>query len=122
MMAMSPMQGNAQNQTNDSLRQDRNSVEALTKQYNKTYTVKELMQMFPQAYEDRNASPEVWIQNARKGKYHFNSNDENGSRGRSNLVAYIAGKNGQNPWNALLKRYCPNSDEHIFQLGDFDIQ
>jgi hypothetical protein len=122
MMAMSPMQGNAQSQTNDSLRQDRNSVEALTKQYNKTYTVKELMQMFPQAYEDRNASPEVWIQNARKGKYHFNSNDENGSRGRSNLVAYIAGKNGQNPWNALLKRYCPNSDEHIFQLGDFDIQ
>lgn len=119
---MSPMQGNAQSQTNDSLRQDRNSVEALTKQYNKTYTVKELMQMFPQAYEDRNASPEVWIQNAMKGKYHFNSNDENDSRGRSNLVAYIAGKNGQNPWNALLKRYCPNSDEHIFQLEDFDIQ
>jgi hypothetical protein len=120
IMAMSPMQGNAQTQDYNPNRQDRNSVEALTKQYNKTYSIKELVQMFPQAYVDRNANPEVWIENARQGKYTPTVKDNGDGRYRTMMVAYIAAKNGQNPWEALIKRYCPQED-NVFQLGDFDI-
>jgi hypothetical protein len=119
MMAMSPMQGNAQTQDYNPNRQDRNSVEALTKQYNKTYSIKELVQMFPQAYVDRNANPEVWIENARQGKYTPTVKDNGDGRYRTMMVAYIAAKNGQNPWDALVKRYCPNQIGKTYKIGDF---
>ena len=119
MLAMSNPQ-TAQAQDYNPNRQDRNSVEALTKQYNKTYSIKELVQMFPQAYVDRNANPEVWIENARQGKYTPTVKDNGDGRYRTMMVAYIAAKNGQNPWDALVKRYCPQED-NVFQLGDFDI-
>ena len=119
MMALSPMQGNAQTQDYNSNRQDRNSVEALTKQYNKAYSIKELVQMFPQAYVDRNANPKVWIENARQGKYSPTVKDNGDGRYRTMMVAYIAAKNGQNPWDALVKRYCPNQIGKTYKIGDF---
>lgn len=119
IMAMSPMQSNAQTQDYNPNRQDRNSVEALTKQYNKTYSIKELVQMFPQAYVDRNANPEVWIENARQGKYTPTVKDNGDGRYRTMMVAYIAAKNGQNPWDALVKRYCPNQIGKTYKIGDF---
>jgi len=119
MMAFSPIQGNAQTQDYNPSRQARNSVEALTKQYNKTYSIKELVQMFPQAYVDRNANPDVWIENARQGKYTPSVKDNNDGRYKNMMVAYIAAKSGQNPWDALVKRYCPDQIGKTYKIGDF---
>jgi hypothetical protein len=58
MMAMSPMQGNAQTQNyqqNDSIR--------TTAQQSQQMTIEQLMKLFPQAYKDRNANSQVWQQN-----------------------------------------------------------
>jgi hypothetical protein len=118
MMAMSTMQANAQSLSNNQARQNKNSVEALTKQYNKRYSVKELVQMFPQAYVDRNASPEVWKANAEQGKYYCSTFGDDG-RQKNNLVAYIAAKSGQNPWDAVVKRYCPEQASKTFKIGNF---
>lgn len=107
MMAASPMQGNAQTQNyqqNDSIR--------TTVQQSQQMTIEQLMKLFPQAYKDRNANPQVWQQNQKLYVAEVN--------GKISLVGKIAASHGQNPWDALVKRYCPQED-NVFQLGDFDI-
>ena len=107
MMAMSPMQGNAQTQNyqqNDSIR--------TTVQQSQQMTIEQLMKLFPQAYKDRNANPQVWEKNQKMYIAEVN--------GKISLVGKIAASHGQNPWDALVKRYCPQED-NVFQLGDFDI-
>jgi hypothetical protein len=107
MMAMSPMQGNAQTQNyqqNDSIR--------TTAQQSQQMTIEQLMKLFPQAYKDRNANSQVWQQNQKLYVAEVN--------GKISLVGKIAASHGQNPWDALVKRYCPQED-NVFQLGDFDI-
>lgn len=103
MLAMSPMQANAQQpQRNDTVQTVRQEI-----------TTKQLRKLFPQAYKDRNAGPDVWKKNQTQYVAEVN--------GKICLVGKIAASHGENPWNALLRKYCPQSDEHIFQLGDFDI-
>lgn len=107
MMAMSPMQGNAQTQNyqqNDSIR--------TTVQQSQQMTIEQLMKLFPQAYKDRNANSQVWQQNQKLYVAEVN--------GKISLVGKIAASHGQNPWDALVKKYCPQEDK-TFQLGDFDI-
>jgi hypothetical protein len=107
MMAMSPMQGNAHTQNyqqNDSIR--------TTVQQSQQMTIEQLMKLFPQAYKDRNANSQVWQQNQKLYVAEVN--------GKISLVGKIAASHGQNPWDALVKRYCPQED-NVFQLGDFDI-
>lgn len=107
MMAMSPMQGNAQTQNyqqNDSIR--------TTVQQSQQMTIEQLMKLFPQAYKDRNANSQVWQQNQKLYVAEVN--------GKISLVGKIAASHGQNPWDALIKRYCPQED-NVFQLGDFDL-
>jgi hypothetical protein len=107
MMAASPMQGNAQTQNyqqNDSIR--------TTAQQSQQMTIEQLMKLFPQAYKDRNANSQVWQQNQKLYVAEVN--------GKISLVGKIAASHGQNPWDALVKRYCPQED-NVFQLGDFDI-
>lgn len=107
MMAMSPMQGNAQTQNyqqNDSIR--------TTAQQSQQMTIEQLMKLFPQAYKDRNANSQVWQQNQKLYVAEVN--------GKISLVGKIAASHGQNPWDALVNRYCPQED-NVFQLGDFDL-
>ena len=112
MMAMSPMQANAQTQNyqpqqNDSIQTQMQQAQKLTSQ--------DLMKMFPQAYKDRNANAKVWFKNQKKYVADVN--------GKISLVGKIAASRGQNPWDALLQKYCPEEyDSKIFSLSDFDIQ
>ena len=118
MMAFSPMNANAQTQNYQQNKQD--SIEnSIRQRYAKTYTIKELVQICPQAYVDRNATPEVWKANAAQGKYDTSVNDNGDGKFRNNLVAYIAAKSGQNPWEALVKRFCPEQAGKTFKIGDF---
>ena len=118
MMAFSPMNANAQTQNYQQNKQD--SIEnSIRQRYAKTYTIKELVQICPQAYVDRNATPEVWKANAAQGKYYTSVNDNGDGKFRNNLVAYIAAKSGQNPWEALVKRFCPEQAGKTFKIGDF---
>ena len=107
MMAMSPMQGNAQTQN-----YQHNDSTKTTVQQSQQMTIEQLMKLFPQAYKDRNANPQVWQQNQKSYVAEVN--------GKTSLVGKIAASHGQNPWDALVKRYCPQED-NVFQLGDFDI-
>ena len=107
IMAMSPMQANAQSQNyqqNDSIK---TSI-----QQSQQMTIDQLMKLFPQAYKDKDATPQVWQQNQKLYVAEVN--------GKISLVGKIAASHGQNPWDALVKRYCPQED-NVFQLGDFDI-
>ena len=107
IMAMSPMQANAQSQNyqqNDSIK---TSI-----QQSQQMTIDQLMKLFPQAYKDKDATPQVWQQNQKLYVAEVN--------GKISLVGKIAASHGQNPWEALIKRYCPQED-NVFQLGDFDI-
>lgn len=57
MMAMSPMQSNAQNshiQGNDS------TNTTVMQHQRQQMSVKDLIKKFPRAYKDRNANPKVW--------------------------------------------------------------
>jgi recombination DNA repair RAD52 pathway protein len=111
MMAMSPMQANAQN----SHIQGNDSTNTTVMQHQmQQMSVEDLIKKFPRAYKDRNANPKVWVKNQKAYVSEVN--------GKICLVGKIAASHGQNPWNALLKKYCQNSDENIFNLGDFDIQ
>ena len=107
MMAMSPMQANAQSQN-----YQHNDSTKTTVQQSQQMTIEQLMKLFPQAYKDRNANPQVWEKNQKMYVAEVN--------GKISLVGKIAASHGQNPWEALIKRYCPQED-NIFQLGDFDI-
>lgn len=119
IMAMSPIQGNAQIQDGHISRED--SINNVILQRNKkTYTKKELIQICPQAYVDRNATPDVWKKHASEGKYYASVNDNGDGKYKDNLVAYVAGKNGKNPWDALVKRFCRTEDDDVFQMN-FDI-
>jgi hypothetical protein len=107
IMAMSPMQANAQSQNyqqNDSIK---TSI-----QQSQQMTIDQLMKLVPQAYKDKDATPQVWQQNQKLYVAEVN--------GKISLVGKIAASHGQNPWEALIKRYCPQED-NVFQLGDFDI-
>ena len=107
MMAASPMQGNAQTQN-----YQHNDSTKTTVQQSQQMTIEQLMKLFPQAYKDRNANSQVWQQNQKLYVAEVN--------GKISLVGKIAASHGQNPWDALVKRYCPQED-NVFQLGDFDI-
>ena len=104
MMAMSPMQADAQ--------QQQNNYPQSTIQQSQQMTVKQLRKLFPKAYKDRNARPEVWERS--QNKYIAEVD------GKICLIGKIAASHGQNPWDALVKKYCPQEDR-TFQLGDFDI-
>ena len=107
MMAMTPMQANAQQQNynqNDSIQ--------TTIQQTQQMSIDQLKKMFPKAYKDRKAKPKVWKKNQMSYIGEVN--------GKMNLIGKIAASHGQNPWDALVKRYCPQQD-NIFQLSDFDI-
>lgn len=114
-----PQTANAQSAQNWNSANKWHSAENTIRLYNQKYTIKDLIQMFPQAYVDKNATPEVWMEHAREGKYTPSVRDEASGKYREFLVAYIAGKNGQNPWEALVKRYCPEEDGKTFKIGDF---
>ena len=75
-------------------------------------TLKKLKKMFPQAYRDKNANPEVWKQNQNMYVAEVN--------GKISLVGKIAASSGQNPWDALVKKYC-YSENKTFSLSDFGI-
>lgn len=107
MMAFSPS-ANAQSQNYNN---NTDSVKTTTQQ-SQQITFKQLKKMFPQAYKDKNANPEVWKQNQNMYVAEVN--------GKISLVGKIAASSGQNPWNALVKKYCPSEDK-TFSLSDFDI-
>lgn len=88
------------------------TVQVVNQQQN--MTIDQLKKLFPRAYKDRNANKKVWIKNQVKYAAEM-------PNGKISLVGKIAASNGQNPWDAIVKRYCPQND-NIFQLGDFDIQ
>ena len=108
IMAMSPMQSNAQQRQNY---QQNDSIKTSIQQ-SQQMTIDQLMKLFPQAYKDKDATPQVWQQNQKLYVAEVN--------GKISLVGKIAASHGQNPWDALVKRYCPQEDD-VFQLGDFDI-
>ena len=107
MMTMSPMQANAQTQN-----YERNDSTESTMQQRSKMTLEQLIKIFPKAYKDRNANPKVWERNQKQYVAEVN--------GKISLVGKIAASHGKNPWDAIVKRYCPQEDD-IFQLGDFDI-
>lgn len=84
------------------------------KQQQVTMDIKQLKKMFPQAYKDRNANKDVWMKN--QSKYTATM-----PNGKISLVGKIEASHGQNPWEALVKKYCPNQNDDIFTLSDFDI-
>ena len=81
---------------NDSLMADKvyNAQDFIT---NHPLSEKDLTKIFPQAYKDRNANPNVWKANQTKycGKIH----------GKNSIVGKVAAANGQNPWNAIVNTY-----------------
>lgn len=79
--------------------------------------------MFPQAYKDRKANPDVWVKNknAYCGKL---------PNGQISLSPMIEASRGGNPWIHLLKKFNPdeyakyvntNQKDEIFKLGDFEL-
>lgn len=83
-------------------------------------TEKQLAQMFPQAYADRNANPQTWEKNQ--------SNYAGKINGRMSIVGKTAAAVGQNPWQAILQKYSDlnykskqKQNNDIFSLSDFDI-
>ena len=105
------MFGNPQTANAQNVQQQRNDTTQISNQQN--FTVQQLQKMFPQAYADKDANPEVW----QKNQVSYVGQLPNG---KQSLVGKIAASHGQNPWDALVKRYCPQND-NVFQLGDFDI-
>lgn len=65
---------------------------------NNPLTVKQLAKMFPKAYKDRNASPEVW----QKNQNSYCGTDVNG---RMSIVGKRAAAYGKNPWDAIVRKY-----------------
>lgn len=88
---------------------------------NHPLTEKQLSQIFPEAYRDRNAGPEVWKRN--KDTY------DHDVFGRKSVCGRIDASVGKNPWEAILNNYSSRNYEiemkkqkdNIFTLGDFDI-
>ena len=111
MMAMTPMQANAQSQNYQT---QPNAPIQTQMQQSQKMTLQDLMKMFPQAYKDRNANAKVWFKNQKKYVSELN--------GKIVLVGKIAASHGKNPWDALLQKYCPEEyDNKVFSLNDFDI-
>lgn len=88
------------------------------------FTIKQLKNMFPQAYKDRNANPEVWMKNK-------NSYCGQLPNGQTSIAPMIEASYGKNPWLLLLKKFnpdeyakCSNKTQknEIYNLIDFDIQ
>lgn len=87
---------------------------------NHPFTERQLAKMFPQAYKDRNATPDVWKKNQESyisQVYGINS-----------LCGKTAASVGKNPWEAILNKYTSRNyqskmkqKDNIFTLGDFDI-
>ena len=73
----------------------------------------QLKKLFQQAYKDRNANPEVWKNN--KSSYCAQL-----PNGKYSIVGMVAASHGNNPWDALVKKYCPQEKEaDMFTLDDF---
>lgn len=89
----------------------------ILKRYQKKYSVDELKEIFPIAYEHRNADKNVWLNN----KLSYVGEID----GKDSIVGMTAASRGENPWEAIVQRYTDNTkqnDDNIFTLGDFDIQ
>lgn len=144
--AMNPTNANAQQtynyRTPDDIRYQystnkRDSVFA-DKDYNKKDSItnhpcteQELIQRYPLAYQDRNATPDVWKKNAKKYSTEIGEKSQN-----RELWLQIAAKDGKNPWQAILDKYTSRNyknkmkqqaerekaEKDIFTLGDFDIK
>lgn len=77
---------------------------------------KELASIFPQAYKDRNANPQVWKQNQTQycGEVY----------GKNSIVGKIAASKGENPWQAILNKYSKlnyqNKQNDVFATAFFD--
>jgi hypothetical protein len=111
MIGAASMFGGQKANAQDVQPQRTDSVQTVNQQ---NMTIQQLQKLFPRAYKDRNANPKVWKKNQTKYATEL-------PNGKVSLVGKIAASHGQNPWDALVKRYCPQ-DEDIFTLGDFDIQ
>lgn len=108
--AMFGNNANAQNnnvQQSDSIQQQ--TVQQQNVQQQLTFTMEELINLFPQAYKDRDKSPKVW--GNKPVKYAAKL-----PNGKFSLVGQIAASHGENPWDAIVKRYCPQ--ENTFSLWD----
>ena len=70
--------------------------------------------LFRQAYKDRNANPNIW----KKNKNAYCAQLPNG---KYSIVGLVAASHGENPWNAIVKKYCPQENNEIqFTLDDND--
>ena len=79
---------------------------------------KQLSEIFPQAYADRNANPQTWKTNQ--------SNYVGKIYGKISIVGKTAASVGKNPWQAILQKYTDanyksKQNNNIFNLSDFDI-
>lgn len=117
LMSMSPNVGaNAQSMD---VGNGRNKIENVISRDSDRMSIKVLKVLFPQVWKDREKGPEVW--KANQNAYTAKMPD-----GRISLVAKIAASYGENPWNALLKKYCPSKWEaprdEALRLTSFDIE
>lgn len=70
--------------------------------------------LFRQAYKDRKANPNIW----KKNKNAYCAQLPNG---KHSIVGLVAASHGENPWNAIVKKYCSQeNDERQFTLDDND--
>jgi hypothetical protein len=71
------------------------------------YTIDELIHIFPDAYADRDATPEVWSRNRIK---YCGTLPLKTSEGKNvvDATGLRAAKNGENPWQAICSRYLNN--------------
>lgn len=85
---------------------------------NSEIPVQQLMKMFVAAYQDKDANEQIWRQNPNKYIAQL-------PNGKVSLVGRIAASHGENPWEAILRRYNPTeyakSIPQLFSLEDFDL-
>lgn len=81
---------------------------------NNPISVDELKKAFPQAYQDRYAGEGIW---------RGNVNQYDGSiNGKNSLVARVAASHGENPWIALVEKYCgvKQGDPNFNKIADYN--
>lgn len=107
------MPGTSYGQSNSGYQNNNDTVKSvgMNVQY---MSLEQLQKLFPQAYKDRNANPQVWEKNQKLYTATL-------SNGKISLVGKIAASHGQNPWEALVNKYCQNEHDSVFELSDFDI-
>lgn len=73
------------------------------------YTEKELIKIFPAAYRDRNATPEIWNQNQKE--YCGEITTPWNNKTKNSVVGKVAAAHGQNPWKAIKEKYLNNNEQ-----------